>query len=83
VIRTPESSLALYSSIFPLFSPIVMPGLLAFDPPGWQILLSVILLILGILFFTWLAGRIFRIGILLYGKKVGFKEIGKWMFKSV
>ena len=83
VVRSPESSLAIYSSIFPLFSPIVMPGLLAFDPPAWQIALSVVFLILGILFFTWLAGRIFRIGILLYGKKVGFKEIGKWMFRSV
>lgn len=83
VVRTPDSSLALYSSIFPLFSPIVMPGLLAFDPPWWQVILSVVFLILGILFFTWLAGRIFRIGILLYGKKIGFKEIGKWMFKSV
>jgi len=82
VIPSPESSLALYSSLFPLFSPIIMPGLLAFDPPGWQIAISVVLLILGILFFTWLAGRIFRIGILLYGKKVGFKEIGKWMFKG-
>ena len=82
VIPSPESSVAFYSSIFPLFSPIVMPGLLAFDPPGWQIAISVVLLILGILFFTWLAGRIFRIGILLYGKKVGFMEIGKWMFKG-
>lgn len=82
VIRSPESSLALYSSIFPLFSPIVMPALLAFDPPMWQIALSVVFLILAILFFTWLAGRIFRIGILLYGKKVGFKEIGKWMFRG-
>lgn len=83
VIRSPDSSLALYSSIFPLFSPIVMPGLLAFDPPGWQIAISVVLLIGGILFFTWLAARIFRIGILLYGKKIGFKEIGKWMFRSM
>ena len=82
VVRSPESSLALYSSMFPLFSPIVMPGLLAFDPPAWQIALSMIFLILAILFFTWLAGRIFRIGILLYGKKVGFKEIGKWMFRG-
>lgn len=82
VVRSPESSLALYSSMFPLFSPIVMPGLLAFDPPAWQIALSVVFLILAILFFTWLAGRIFRIGILLYGKKVGFKEIGKWMFRG-
>ena len=82
VIRSPESSLALYSSLFPLFSPIVMPGLLAFDPPWWQIIVSMVLLVLGIIFFTWLAGRIFRIGILLYGKKIGFKELGKWMFKG-
>jgi len=82
VIRSPESSLALYSSLFPLFSPIVMPGLLAFDPPWWQIILSMALLVLGIIFFTWLAGRIFRIGILLYGKKIGFKELGKWMFRG-
>ena len=82
VVRNPESSLALYSSIFPLFSPIVMPGLLAFDPPGWHIALSMLFLVLAILFFTWLAARIFRIGILLYGKKVGFMEIGKWMFRG-
>ncbi len=80
VVRSPESSLAVWSSIFPLFSPIVMPARLAFDPPMWQVGLSMLLLLGTVLFFTWLSGRIFRVGILLYGKKVGFKEMGKWIF---
>ena len=79
-IRAPDSSLAVWSSIFPLFSPIVMPARLAFNPPVWQIALSLILLILTVVFFVWLAGRIYRVGILMYGKKVTFKELGKWMF---
>jgi ABC-2 type transport system permease protein len=79
-IRAPDSSLAVWSSIFPLFSPIVMPARLAFNPPIWQIALSVLLLIGTVIALVWLAGRIYRIGILLYGKKVTFKELGKWLF---
>jgi ABC-2 type transport system permease protein len=79
-IRAPDSSLAVWSSIFPLFSPIVMPARLAFNPPAWQITLSVLLLIGTVIALVWLAGRIYRIGILLYGKKVTFKELGKWLF---
>jgi ABC-2 type transport system permease protein len=79
-IRAPDSSLAVWSSIFPLFSPIVMPARLAFNPPIWQIALSVFLLILTVIGLVWLAGRIYRVGILMYGKKVTFKELGKWMF---
>ncbi len=79
-VRSPDSSLAVWSSIFPLFSPIVMPARLAFSPPAWQVLLSVATLIAGSLFFTWLSARIYRVGILMYGKKVTFKELGKWMF---
>jgi len=82
VVRSPDSSLATWSSIFPFFSPIVMPARLAFDPPIWQVLISVAVLIGTVLFFTWLSGRIFRVGILLYGKKVGFKEMGKWIFSK-
>ncbi len=80
VVRSPDSSLATWASIFPFFSPIVMPARLAFDPPMWEVLLSMVILIATTVFFTWLSGRIFRIGILLYGKKVGFKEMGKWIF---
>ena len=79
-VRSPESSLAVWSSIFPLFSPIVMPSRIAFEPPVWQILLSVVLTSACALFFVWLAGRIYRVGILMYGKKASFKELGKWLF---
>ena len=79
-IRAPDSSLAVWSSIFPLFSPIVMPARLPFNPPAWQIALSLVSLILTVLFLVWLAGRIYRIGILMYGKKVTFRELGKWLF---
>ena len=79
-IEAPNSSLAVWSSIFPLFSPIVMPARLAFSPPVWEVALSVVVLIASALFFVWLSGRIYRVGILMYGKKVTLKELGKWMF---
>ena len=80
-IEAPNSSLAVWSSIFPLFAPIVMPARLAFNPPLWEVLLSVGLLIGAAIFFVWLSGRIYRVGILLYGKKASLLEIGKWMFR--
>lgn len=79
-IRVPDSSLAVWSSIFPLFSPIVMPARLAFDPPWWQVILSLCLLIVAVIAMVWLSGRIYRVGILMYGKKASFKELGKWIF---
>jgi len=79
-VRSPNSNLAIWSSIFPLFSPIVMPARLAFSPPLWQVALSILVLIVTVIFFVWLSARIYRVGILMYGKKVSFKEIGKWIF---
>lgn len=79
-IRNPDSGLMVFASMFPLFSPIVMPFRMAFSPPIWQVALSLILVIAAAFFFVWLAGRIYRVGILLYGKKVNFKEIGRWLF---
>jgi ABC-2 type transport system permease protein len=79
-VRAPESSLAVWSSIFPLFSPIVMPARLPFGPPMWQVALSITLLVATVISLIWLAGRIYRVGILMYGKKVTFRELGKWMF---
>lgn len=79
-VRNPDSGLMIFASLFPLFSPIVMPFRMAFSPPAWQIVLSLILVIAAAFFFVWMAGRIYRVGILLYGKKVTFKEIGKWLF---
>ncbi len=80
VVTAPQSNLAIWSSIFPLFSPIVMPARLAFSPPIWQILVSMAVLAATSIFFVWVSARIYRVGILMYGKKVGFKEIGKWLF---
>lgn len=79
-VQAPNSSMAVWSSIFPLFSPIVMPARLAFGPPLWEIALSMVLLAAASVFFVWLSGRIYRVGILMYGKKVTLKELGKWMF---
>jgi ABC-2 type transport system permease protein len=80
VMRAPNSPLAVFASLFPLFSPIVMPGRLAFDPPLWQVGLSIAILIGTAVFFVWLSARIYRVGILMYGKKVTAKELWKWMF---
>lgn len=80
VISNPHGNMAIFGSMFPLFSPIIMPARLAFDPPMWQVALSVLILIVSIVFFVWMAGKIYRTGILMYGKKVSFKEIGKWLF---
>lgn len=79
-MRNPDSGLMVFASIFPLFSPIVMPFRMAFNPPWWQVAISLALVVASAFFFVWLAGRIYRIGILMYGKKVTLREIGKWLF---
>ena len=80
VIDNPDGPLAFWLSMIPFFSPIIMPARLPFEPPLWEILLSGAILIATAFFFIWLAGRIYRVGILMYGKKVTFKELGKWLF---
>lgn len=81
-IRLPESGLATFAAFFPLFSPITMPALLAFDPPWWKILVSLVILFAFSYFMIWMASRIYRVGILMYGKKASIREIGKWILKS-
>ena len=80
IIDNPDGPLAFWMSMIPLFSPIIMPARIPFEPPMWEILLSVAILIASAVAFVWLAARIYRVGILLYGKKVTFKELGKWLF---
>lgn len=80
IIQNPESSMAFWFSIFPLTSPVIMMVRLPFGVPVGEILLSMGLLVLGFIATTWLAGRIYRTGILMYGKKVNYKEIWKWLF---
>jgi ABC-2 type transport system permease protein len=79
VLTNPNGSLAVFASLFPLFSPIIMPARLAFDPPWWQIVLSIIIMLLTVWFFIWLTSRIYRVGILMYGKKVTIREMVRWM----
>ena len=74
-IQSPNSGLAVWASFFPLFSPIVMPARLPFDPPWWQVALSLALLVATCVALIWLSGRIYRVGILLYGKKTNVWEI--------
>jgi ABC-2 type transport system permease protein len=74
IMSNPNSSMAQFFSIFPLTSPIVMMVRLPFGVPVWELALSMVFLVLGFLFFTWLAGKIYRTGILMYGKK---KRLGK------
>ena len=80
--QSPNSGLAVWSSMFPLFSPIVMPSRLPFDPPWWQVVSSILLLIGACIALVWLSGRIYRVGILLYGKKVSLLEMGRWIFRK-
>ncbi|HEY0678223.1 MAG TPA: ABC transporter permease [Chitinophagaceae bacterium] len=81
-VQEPNGSLALFGSMFPLTSPIVMIGRIPFGVPAWQIVASMALLVLFFLFCTWLAGRIYRTGILMYGKKGSWKEMVKWAFRN-
>jgi len=81
-VAEPNSGLAIFGSLFPLTSPIVMMGRITYDVPWWQLATSMILLVLGFLFFTWLTAKIYRTGILLYGKKVTWKEMIKWIFRK-
>jgi ABC-2 type transport system permease protein len=78
-VKDPNSSLSVFGSLFPLTSPIVMLARIPYGVPLWQLLLSMTLLIAGFLFMTWLSAKIYRTGILLYGKKITWKEVYKWI----
>jgi len=78
-VNDPESSIAVFGSLFPLTSPIVMMGRITYGVPWWQLVVSMTLLVITFLFFTWMAAKIYRTGILLYGKKVTWREIWKWL----
>ncbi len=79
-VRDPDGPLAFWTSIIPFTSPVVMMVRIPFGVPGWQLALSMGLLILGFIGTTWLAARIYRVGILMYGKKTTFRELSKWVF---
>lgn len=85
-VNNPTGGLAVFGSLFPLTSPIVMMARIPFGVPGtvpyWQLILSMALLVGGFLSTTWLSAKIYRVGILMYGKKVSWKEMSKWAFRK-
>ena len=85
-IANPTSPIAVWASIIPFSSPIVMMARIPFGVPNtvpwWQLGLSMGLLILGFIFTVWFAGKIYRTGILMYGKKPSWKEMLKWAFRK-
>lgn len=78
-ITNPEGGIAYWFSMIPFTSPIVMMARVPFDTPGLQIIISLAILAVTFVLMTWLAGKIYRTGILMYGKKVTFKELIKWV----
>ncbi len=85
-ISDPTGPIAFWGSIIPFTSPIVMMARIPYGVPGtvpwWELGLSMALLIGGFIFTTWFAGKIYRTGILMYGKKPTWKELIKWAFRK-
>ena len=78
-MQNPESSLSLWFSIIPLTSPIVMIARIPFGVPACQLILSMGLMVITFILFVWMAAKIYRTGILMYGKKTSWKEMWKWL----
>lgn len=79
VMNDPNSPLVVWCSMIPFTSPIVMMGRIPSGIPTWEIVLSIILLYLTFIFMVWVAGKIYRVGIFMHGKKPSFKDLYKWM----
>lgn len=78
-MQNPESSLSFWCSMIPFTSPIVMVARIPFGVPYWQIAVSMFLMVMTFVAFAWMAAKVYRTGILMYGKKTSWKEIWKWL----
>ncbi len=78
-MQNPESSLSFWFSMIPLTSPIVMVARLPFGVPYWQIAVSMVIMLMTFGAFVWMAAKVYRTGILMYGKKTSWKEMWKWL----
>lgn len=78
ILNDPHSPASFWFSIIPFTSPVAMVGRLGFGVPVWQLVLSQFLLIGGFIFTTWIAARIYRVGILMHGTKINYKVLAKW-----
>ncbi len=76
--RAPDSTIAFWGSIIPFTSPIVMISRLPFGVPAWEIILSVVLLVLTFIVCAWASAKIYKVGILMFGKKSTWKDLWKW-----
>ncbi len=79
VFNDPNSSSMFWFSIIPFTSPVVMMARIPFDVPTWQIILSAVILYITFIVMTWVAAKIYRIGIMTHGKKPSWKELGQWI----
>jgi ABC-2 type transport system permease protein len=79
VMQEPQGPMAFWLSIIPFTSPVIMMIRIPFGVPYADLLMSMTFLVLGFIGATWLAGKIYRTGILMYGKKVNYKELWKWL----
>jgi ABC-2 type transport system permease protein len=79
VMKDPDGNVSFWLSIFPFTSPVAMMARVAFGVPTWELILSMLLMVVGFIFTIWLAGRIYRIGILSHGTKVNYKTLLKWI----
>jgi len=78
-MQNPESSLSFWCSLIPLTSPVVMMARIPFGVPYWQLGLSMVLMVVTFVAFVWMAAKIYRTGILMYGKKSSWQEMWKWL----
>ncbi len=83
VLNDPDGQIAFWMSMIPLTSPIIMLARIPFGVPLWELMLSISLLIAGFIFTTWIAGRIYRVGILTHGSKVSYRTLAKWFFSKL
>ncbi len=81
ILDDPHGPISVWLSIIPFTSPIAMMGRIAFGVPFWQLALSMTLLIAGFIFTTWIAARVYRVGILMHGTKVNYKVLAKWFMQ--
>ena len=79
IMDNPDGALAFWMSIIPFTSPVIMMVRLPFGVASWELLLSITILVSTFIASTWIAGRIYRTGILMYGKKTSYKELWKWL----
>lgn len=82
ILKDPHGTVSVWLSIIPFTSPIAMMGRIGSDVPTWQLVLSMTLLIAGFIVTTWMAGRIYRVGILMSGTKVNYRVLAKWFMQK-